>query len=162
MIKTAILAFVLVLSSLTFAESKLRPYPQGPDTSVTPGDVCHHADEYRYPERIAYCNRNVDSKLKAEIIRDYDKNLGYNISGMDRQKFKIDHFIPLCMGGSNERVNLWPQHETVYKITDPLEPALCDKMAQGKILQAEAMDLIRQAKLNLDQVPEILAKINSL
>ena len=66
------------------------------------------------------------------------------------------------MGGSNERINLWPQHESVYKMTDPLEPALCDKMAQGKILQAEAMDLIRQAKLNLDQVPEILAKINAL
>ncbi len=162
MIKTALLALILVINSLAFAESKLRPYPQGPDTSVTPGDVCHNADEFRYPERIAYCNRSVDTKLKAEIIRDYDQNLGYNIRAMDRQKFKIDHFIPLCMGGSNERINLWPQHETVYKVTDPLEPALCEKMAQGKILQAEAMDLIRQAKLNLDQVPAILEKINSL
>ena len=80
---------------------------------------------------------------------------------MDRMKFKIDHFIPLCMGGSNDKSNLWPQHESVYKITDPLEPAMCNKMAEGKLLQAEAIDLIKYAKQHLDEVPRILREIES-
>ena len=81
---------------------------------------------------------------------------------MPRGKFKIDHYIPLCMGGSNERINLWPQHESVYKITDALEQKLCEKMAQGKMLQSEAIDLIREAKNHLDEAPDILSRAQSL
>jgi hypothetical protein len=81
---------------------------------------------------------------------------------MPRGKFKIDHYIPLCMGGSNERANLWPQHESVYTITDPLEQALCAKMSEGKLLQSAAIDLIRQAKNHLDQAPDILARVQAM
>lgn len=157
-----LLSLVVAFGSVTFAEMKGLPFPKGPDQAITPGDTCRQANELRYPEKIPYCNRDVDPKTKAAIITQYDEELGYRIRSMDRQKFKIDHFIPLCMGGSNDRSNLWPQHESVYSVTDPLEPVLCQKMAEGKVLQAEAMDMIRDAKLHLDRVSEILAKAHSL
>ena len=157
----ALLFVVLSLSTSISLADRQQRFPTGPNLEITPGDVCHHADEYRYPEQIAYCVRNVDSQLKKEIIREYDQDFGYSIQQMDRMKFKIDHFIPLCMGGSNDKSNLWPQHESVYKITDPLEPAMCNKMAEGKLLQAEAIDLIKYAKQHLDEVPRILREIES-
>lgn len=80
---------------------------------------------------------------------------------MERGEFKIDHFIPLCMGGSNSRTNLWPQHRTVYEITDEMEMRLCELMAAGNMLQAEAMETIRYAKFHLDEVPRIMDDVRA-
>ncbi len=145
---------VLFFASVSFAGQDAR-YPQGPNESMTPGSVCKHPTKYRYPEKIAYCERDVHSILKREVISNYDRKFGYRIESMDRQAFKIDHYIPLCMGGSNQQNNLWPQHKSVYEITDPLEQVLCEKMAFGVLRQAQAIDLIKQAKNDLDKAPEI-------
>ncbi len=67
---------------------------------------------------------------------------------MRRQDFKIDHLIPLCIGGSNETENLWPQHKSIFVHTDIIEQRLCDLMIAGKMLQAEAIGLIREVKAN--------------
>jgi hypothetical protein len=151
-----ILVFVLQFQSVVFAADQ---FPMGPNPQMTPGALCTHPDSLRYPEQIKYCNRNVASDLKNEIIQTYDKQFGYNIEAMDRSKFKIDHFIPLCAGGANDIQNLWPQHESVYTITDPLEPAICDKMAAGKLKQADAVDIIKRGKLNLSEVPALLKQV---
>ena len=74
---------------------------------------------------------------------------------MDRQEFKIDHFIPLCMGGGNDVANLWPQHRTVYEVTDPLEDQLCQLMSLGDMDQAKAIETIRYAKHHLDEAKGI-------
>lgn len=146
---------VLFQSAVSFADA----FPTSPVTEVTPGDLCQHADEIRYPERIVYCKRHVSSQLKNQIIDYYDREFGFEIRKTGRDRFKIDHYIPLCMGGSNERANLWPQHESVYTQTDPLEEAACKKMAEGKLKQAEAIKLIVQAKGNPSTSPQILTKI---
>ena len=65
---------------------------------------------------------------------------------MQRSLFKIDHLIPLCLGGSNEASNLWPQHVKIYTETDPLEPYLCGLLQEGKITQAAAVQIIRTIK----------------
>src|SRR5690606_28325058 len=109
--------------------------------------LCEHPDAYRYPEKIKYCNRDVSGGEKAEIFREYDK-IGFRTRSIDRQKFKIDHYIPLCAGGSNEPSNLWPQHVSVYTITDRLEEMICSKMAEGRLKQKDAVDIIREAKNN--------------
>lgn len=161
MIKTtfkAVVLFSVLFSSLAFA----NPFPNGPHIEVTPGDVCTLSGKVRYPERVKYCERDVDTELKNEIIRFYDREFGYKIGRMDRQKFKIDHFIPLCMGGSNDRKNLWPQHESIYNITDPLEPLLCEKMAAGRVKQAHAIQLIKQAKLELSRARQIIEQAHAL
>lgn len=121
-------------------------FPIKPDPTVTPGDLCQNPDALRYRERIKYCNRSVDSDVKAEIFVTYDKMFGYQTGAMNRSQFKIDHLIPLCMGGSNTEANLWPQHQAVYEFTDPIEPYLCDRMAEGRLTQAEAVQIIREVK----------------
>lgn len=153
---------VLVLSTLSFQFSFADSFPTGPALQVTPGKLCDHPNAYRYPEKIAYCDRDVNPALKRQIIEDYDRKFGYRIESMPRNEFKIDHFIPLCVGGSNDVTNLWPQHESVYTITDPLEEALCDKMYHGKLLQKDAVKLIIEAKTHLDEAPAILAQVNAL
>ena len=152
-------AVVVLFTSVSFAAPA---YPENPDPQLTPGDVCHRPSQYRYPEKIAYCERNVDPQLKREIIKMYDRERGYRISQMDRQKFKIDHYIPLCMGGSNDRDNLWPQHETVYNQTDHLEALACEKMAQGRLRQAKAIEYIKSVKNNLELADQVTAEIEAL
>ena len=78
---------------------------------------------------------------------------------MERAQFKIDHLIPLCAGGSNEEVNLWPQHKSVYELTDPIEPVLCDLMKRGAMKQEEAIRIIREVKNNLETAKDVLAAL---
>jgi hypothetical protein len=139
-----------------------KPYPLGPHSQSTPGSVCNRPSALRYPERIKYCDRDVETALKYDIIRTYDRQFGYNIGRMQRAEFKIDHYIPLCAGGSNERDNLWPQHKSVYAITDPLEPLICDKMAKGRLKQAQAIELIKAAKNNLALVPQVIGRLERM
>ncbi|MEK7355702.1 MAG: HNH endonuclease signature motif containing protein [Bdellovibrionota bacterium] len=162
--KFAVAALVLVLqfSATSFAFQKGSDFPEGPDTGLTPGSLCSHPSEHRYPERIPYCQRNVESQLKREIFREYDSKLGYNTRAMDRQDFKIDHYIPLCMGGSNERDNLWPQHVSVYTLTDPMEGLACEKMAEGKLDQAHAIELIKLGKNDFSKIDGVIEELNGL
>jgi len=140
----------------------MAQFPEGPDARLTPGALCDQPDSYRYPEHIPYCSRAVDTQTKNEVIADYDHELGYQVEEMNRADFKIDHFIPLCMGGGNVKENLWPQNVSVYTITDPLEPLACEKMAEGKLKQADAVALIRKGKNDLSTVPSVLQYLNSL
>lgn len=137
-------------------------FPLHPDPTMTPGALCTSPDAKRYPEQIDYCNRDVDRDLKRDLFRRYDVTLGYETQEMPRGDFKIDHFIPLCAGGANTADNLWPQHKSVYEITDPVEPLICEKMSEGALKQVDAVRLVRQAKLNLDQVPQVMKYLNSL
>jgi hypothetical protein len=160
--KFVVSTLVLVLSLSAHAFGKNTDYPEGPDLRLTPGSLCDHPTERRYPERIAYCHRNVESQLKREIFREYDSKLGYNTTRMDRQSFKIDHYIPLCMGGSNEKDNLWPQHVSVYTLTDPMEGLACEKMAEGKLSQDHAIELIKRGKNDHGKIDAVLEELNQL
>lgn len=137
----------IIVSLLTSLSHAALPFPTSPDPRLTVGSVCEQAIEYRYPERIKYCGRDVSTQEKEIVMQAYEK-LGYPIHQIGRQKFKIDHYIPLCMGGSNNMNNLWPQHESVYVYTDPLEALGCQKLSQGRIKQAALIQLIFQAKKN--------------
>lgn len=153
------IALVAVFSSIAFGQGE---FPQNPDQRLTPGSYCQHPDSRRYPERIAYCERNVSKGLKWQVINTYNRELHYDIDRSQRAQFKIDHLIPLCAGGSNNADNLWPQHESVYHITDPLEGTACEKMAQGRLRQQRAVELLIRAKLNLNEAPQIQKLLESL
>lgn len=157
--KVTVLFTVLLVAQSVFAGPA---FPKNPDAELTPGELCTEPTAYRYPERIPYCDRNVKVDIKRAVIRTYDQDLGYRIRSMPRNKFKIDHYIPLCMGGSNDPENLWPQHESVYQITDELEELLCEKMAEGVLTQARAIDMIKRAKNHLNEVPNLINEANSL
>ncbi len=159
---------LVILAALSFstsvhAESAMdQRFPTSPQPSLTPGALCVTPNEYRYPEKIPYCNRDVDGALKDQIVQRYDATFGYQIGKMGRRIFKIDHYIPLCMGGSNDETNLWPQHPSVYINTDPLEDMLCRKMFEGKLKQVDAIRLIKQAKANPSQAKTIVESMNRI
>jgi hypothetical protein len=158
----AALALMFSLSAFALDNGPDGRFPLGPDATMTPGALCQTGQTKRYPEGILYCERDVDRDLKRDLFRRYDVTLGYETQQMARADFKIDHFIPLCAGGANTAENLWPQHKSVYAITDPVEPLICEKMSEGVLKQAEAVQLVRKAKLNLSQVPSVLSYLNSL
>lgn len=131
-------------------------FPHTPDETLTPGSTCDRPSYYRYREKIPYCERNVKSSRKAEIFRTYDRELGFTTTQMERGQFKIDHYIPLCMGGSNDDDNLWPQHKSIYELTDPAEGFLCERMSEGSMLQREAIAIIRRIKETPEEASRIL------
>ena len=139
----------------------LEPFPRTPDAALTPGSLCRDPEKQRYPERIDVCRRSVSSAMKDNIVRIYDDR-GYQVGRMGRQRFKIDHYIPLCMGGSNELDNLWPQHGTVFELTDPLEEATCGKMAAGRLKQAKAIEYIRRGKADPEIAPRLVLEVDRL
>lgn len=158
-IRSFVTALVLLTSLVSFAGDD---FPMGPNPEITPGSLCQNSSTRRYPEHIVYCERNVSSGTKNALYKMYDEKFGYQTRQMNRSEFKIDHFIPLSIGGSNGTDNLWPQHKTVYQITDPLEQLLFDKIQEGRIKQDEAVRVIREAKLNLGRVPDLVDYVSGL
>lgn len=151
---------LLFLLTLTF-NSFANDFPLHPDPLLTPGALCTEPDQFRYPERIAYCERDVSSMEKDAIFASYRKKFGYKFPG-HRLDYKIDHFIPLCAGGSNEAKNLWPQHVSIYQVTDALEALGCEKLAKGLISQQDLINYIYLAKMNVASAPDIFSRLQSL
>lgn len=120
--------------------------PLAPDLKMTPGKLCDEPVRRRYPENIKYCDRGVGRDGKDQVFVQYESRgqLRHNHDGSD--EFKVDHLIPLCVGGSNDQVNLWPQHKSIGEFTDPVEPRICALMAQGKMKQADAVKIIQGVK----------------
>jgi hypothetical protein len=147
-------------ASIAFAVDE--EYPKSPDAQLTPGVLCTSPDELRYAEKVPYCNRNVSTGLKWAVINRYTKKFKFTINANNRTEFKIDHYIPLCMGGANSIDNLWPQHSSIYEVTDSLEKTLCEAMSEGKMSQAKAIEEVKMGKANLDAVPGIIREINLL
>lgn len=154
------LTLALALMIITAVAVAAPNHPRSPDAQLTPGTLCSTPTTYRYPERIAYCEREVSGKDKQLIFQMY-RAKGYSLSG-DRNDYKIDHFMPLCAGGSNEKTNLWPQHKTVFSITDPIEELGCKKLALARISQKDLITLIRLAKYDLSKVPQVIQLLQSL
>lgn len=135
--------------------------PDGPNAEKTPGDLCKYGRP-RYSQKITYCERNVSSSTKQRIIAEYDVELGYEIRQLPRGDFKIDHFIPLSIGGSNDEKNLWPQHKSVYKFTDPIESHVANLIANNRISQADAIQAVKDCKLNLPKCKDVEDYLRSL
>lgn len=149
----------LLAASIAFATDE---FPKAPDLELTPGALCLVADEIRYPEKINYCERDVSTGKKWAVINRYTKKFHFTISEAQRPEFKIDHYIPLCMGGANVVENLWPQHSTIFHVTDALEEILCEAMSLGKMSQVEAVEKIKKGKNDLTQAPIIIRETKLL
>jgi hypothetical protein len=152
--------FVLGLTlTIQAGEVSGKRFPDGPHAEMTPGVLCTTPSEYRYEEKIPYCERSVSSGTKRKIIAAYDSELGFDIQKLPRNDFKIDHFIPLSIGGANAVANLWPQHKSIYAYSDMIESHLSTLMVKGRIKQAEAIDAITNCKLHLEKCEEIEADL---
>jgi hypothetical protein len=119
-----------------------------PDWSFTPGKLCTPSDpgfqEYRYPEHVPYCTRNVTEQMKQEVAAHY------GVPQSDWSNYEFDHLIPLCIGGDSHVDNLWPQPhgsgsgdpDGSYG-KDKLEDLLYKQMSAGSISQANAIKQIK-------------------
>ncbi|WP_408095746.1 hypothetical protein ACJVC5_11935 [Peredibacter sp. HCB2-198] len=154
----AILAFLALA-----AQALAANYPIRADRRLTPGKFCEPqlATEYRYQEQIPYCERDVTTELKNEIFAAYRK-LGYTLNSANRSDYKIDHYIPLCLGGSNDRTNLWPQHVSIYNITDSIEALTCEKLQQNRINRRDAVTVLLTVKNDLSKAKEAMKYLRSL
>ena len=55
-----------------------------------------------------------------------------------RHAYELDHRVPLCLGGSNDPANLWPQPLDEAKTKDRLEWHACREVCAGHVSLSEA------------------------
>lgn len=142
-----LLTLALLVSSLFLLSlSQALAFPLTPNSQMTTGSLCTKKDgdyaEDRYEEKIAYCRRNVTTQDKARIYR------AYGIPKNCWNRFTIDHFYPLSMGGSNHPDNLWPEHKYVKNTRMNLEIETFKRLQDGQITQKEALEIIKNEKLH--------------
>jgi len=87
-----------------------------PDPACTPGAVFASATPAQicvsgYTARV----RNVSETLKSSIYAAY--GIGSHAAG----SYEVDHLVPLELGGSNARANLWPERAPGFGRKDGLE-----------------------------------------
>jgi hypothetical protein len=152
---------VFALFTLTTLAQAAANYPIRPDSRLTRGSLCNRPVEYRYLERIPYCGRDVSTEMKNDVFVSY-RQIGYTLNSANRADYKIDHYIPLCLGGSNYQDNLWPQHVSIYSITDSLEALTCEKLKQNRINHATAVRLLLTVKNDLSQARNVTNYLHSL
>ena len=125
--------------------------PVVPNPELTTGALCSESDpdfvEYRYPEQVPWCRRNVWSRDRRAVYRAY--NIPQECQA-GHHPYIIDHFIPLSLGGSNSHTNLWPEHHLVGKHWGEFEYELFLRLSDGEITQQEAIEAIIRAKTQLD------------
>jgi hypothetical protein len=111
-----------------------------PDPDVTPGaifddvtavDVCdaHYTQGIRQPRY----NRKVEAFA------------GYGISIHDRDRYQVDHLVPISLGGSNAVENIWPQ------------PVDAPGAAEKDALEVQLHALVCSQQLTLEQAQQAIA-----
>lgn len=132
---------LVMVALLVTPLAQATKYPYLPSTELTPGAVATTdvsvICEKGYPQR-------------ARKVSMATKNKVYRVHGVDKEQCtkgcKIDHLIPLAIGGSNDIKNLWP-HEygaewNVFAKTR-LEVKLRKEVCTGKLPIVEAQNCIR-------------------
>lgn len=123
---------VLLALVLTVAKSAV------PDPALTPGALCTPAavgfGGYTYPAHVAHCRRHVTQTIRRTVLA------SYGVPWSERRRFELDHRLPLCLGGSNEARNLWPEAWSDARRKDVLEANLCGLLRRGKVTQESAVE----------------------
>lgn len=119
-------------------------FPMAPSRDTTPGALCRASDtefvERRYKERVAYCRRYVPPSVVETVFRHY------RIPESAWANYTIDHLIPLALGGSNARANLWPEHRSVKALRPNLENDLYLRLNAGTLTHGVAVQRVLKAK----------------
>ncbi|MEK7744018.1 MAG: hypothetical protein AAB578_06485 [Elusimicrobiota bacterium] len=108
-----------------------------PDLALTPGRLCTMEDkdffEYRYPEKIPYCKRNLSTAEKKVVSK------WYGVRWEDHGLYQYDHLFSLCLGGSNHLRNIWPMLWDEARKKAMLEADLCRRLEKGQLTQKAAV-----------------------
>jgi hypothetical protein len=93
----AALALLASLASPAWADSTIVPDPvltPGQARTANIGEICSTPTS-----RVRHWARERDDRIMAE----------YGLPGGRHPDFEIDHLIPLCLGGTDDDANLWPE-----------------------------------------------------
>lgn len=113
-----------------------------PNKTLTPGmimssnitEICVPG----YSERV----RSVSDSTKTKVYNSYRLQ-----ANQTPGSYQIDEVIPLCLGGSNDIKNLWPEPANPkpgYMEKDRLENYLCDAVCNGSIDLRQAQGEINE------------------
>jgi len=123
----AIATLIGILATAPVCAFEVRPNKDltgGSVMTVKPDEACGHAREHRGPMFAA---------RRDEVLK------RYGLSPGTHPDYEIDHLIPLCLGGSDDPSNLWPQPRRSIEETwnaeakDRLERLICDMVCAGEI-----------------------------
>ena len=133
------LFIVMLLAGILMAPVNAAEIKPNPD--LTGGSVrmdgqaiattCGHAKEHR---------GDVTHARRDHILTEYGLPVGTH------PDYEIDHLIPLCLGGADDDLNLWPQPRRSIEPTwnaeakDRLERLMCDMVCSGQLDLATAQE----------------------
>lgn len=110
-----------------------------PNRALTPGDAAEHDATQVCAVGDARRHRAVSYKIRDRVY------LAYGIPRGHRQgRYRIDHLIPLELGGSNRQLNLWPQPLEDSRLKDRVESQLHEAVCSGLMGLAMAQRAIAQ------------------
>lgn len=132
-----------VLCSWVFSLSAhpVSKYPYIPDPKLTPGMAASTNKALICERDYARSSRRVTPSMRKKVYLAHGVDTAQCAGGC-----KIDHLIPLGIGGSNDPLNLWPHeygaHWGVFKKTR-LEILLRKEVCTGKLPLKEAQTCIQ-------------------
>jgi hypothetical protein len=134
----AVLALFALLSTPAWADSGILPDPTltpGAARTTNIGEVCSVSTR-----ELRHWSRERDDHIMAE----------YGLPEGAHPQYEVDHLIPLCLGGADSDVNLWPEPrrsiEPVWNAErkDELEARMCALACSGALDVAEAQRMIAE------------------
>jgi hypothetical protein len=94
------------------------------------------------------CDRSKNHRGPMTADRRDEVLIRYGLRPGQHPDYEIDHLIPLCLGGSDDFANLWPQPRRSIEVTwnaeakDRLERLLCEMVCDGQLDLATAQEAI--------------------
>ena len=144
--------FLASVLSLFFAAHPSTQESLVPESKLTPGRVASSAKE----------RQGVTVEMEQQVFR------RYHIPWERRAEFKIDHLIPLELGGADTVDNLWPQRLRAKPYgpdrKELLAEVLLTKIARKQMTLAQAQEEIRRDWIDafIDHVGMVYLKPGSI
>lgn len=113
-----------------------------PDRNLTPGSVRPLGHDMQQVCNAPYPRPPMPSSKRDQILTSYGLPPGHH------PDYEIDHLVPLCLGGSDDPSNLWPQPRRSIEpkwnaeAKDRLEAAMCRLVCDGLLDISDAQEAI--------------------
>lgn len=138
LVEILVRAFVPSIAVLVFSALVPKPSPAAPHCRATghlPDPVCTPGEVLPLGKDVLCSQRTRERRAVAESER---REVFASYGLRDDGSYVLDHRVPLCLGGTNGRGNLWPQREWEALDKDRVESRLCRLVCAGKLGLEEA------------------------